>query len=113
MFWGGSEFKTPMPDNVMSKNYSSYIKGKTEILFTDTEVERMAGALQTGRMPTGLIKGLETRRVHLDSLKERHSSTTRCPKCGTDLVERVIKSGERAGQKFLACNAFPKCRFTK
>lgn len=113
MFWGGSEFKTSMPDNVMSKNYSSYIKGKTEILFTGTEVERMAGALQTGRMPTGLIKGLETRRVHLDSLKERHSSTTRCPKCGTDLVERVIKSGERAGQKFLACNAFPKCRFTK
>jgi hypothetical protein len=113
MFWGDSEFKTTMPPNVMSRNYSSYIKGKTETLFTDTEVEQMVGALQTGRMPTGLIKGLETRRVHLDSLKERHGSTTRCPKCGSDLVERVVKTGERAGQRFLACTAFPKCRFTK
>ena len=113
MFWGDSEFKTTMPPNVMSQNYSSYIKGKTETLFTDAEVEQMVGALQTGRMPTGLIKGLETRRVHLDSLKERHCSTTRCPKCGSDLVERAVKSGERAGQRFLACTAFPKCRFTK
>ena len=113
MFWGDSEFKTTMPPNVMSSGYSSYIKVKTEILFTEAEVEKMVGALQTGRMPTGLIKGLETRRVHLDSLKERHGSTTRCPKCGSDLIERVVKSGERAGQRFLACTAFPKCRFTK
>lgn len=113
MFWGDSEFKTTMPPNVMSSGYSSYIKVKTEILFTEAEVEQMVGALQTGRLPTGLIKGLETRRVHLDSLKERHSSTTRCPKCGSGLVERVAKSGERAGQRFLACKAFPKCRFTK
>ena len=113
MFWGDSEFKTPMPPNVMCKGYSSYITGKSEILFTDAEVEKMVEALQTGRMPTGLIKGLETRRVHLDSLNERHGSTSKCPKCGTDLVERTVKSGERAGQRFLACNAFPKCRFTK
>lgn len=61
----------------------------------------------------GLLKGLETRRQHLDSLKERHESKTRCPKCGSDLVERLVKAGERAGQKFLGCSAFPKCRFTK
>lgn len=113
MFWGDSEFKTTMPPNVMSSGYSSYIKGKTETLFSDAEVAQMVEALQTGRMPTGLIKGLETRRVHLDSLKERHGSTTRCPKCGSDLIERAVKSGERAGQRFLACTAFPKCRFTK
>ena len=69
MFWGDSEFKTPMPPNVMSKNYASYIKGKTEVVFTDAEVEQIVKALQSGRMPTGLIKGLETRRVHLESLK--------------------------------------------
>lgn len=113
MFWGESEFKTPMPANVMSSNYSGYIKAKTDILFTDDEVAQMTEALQTGRMPTGLIKGFETRRVHLESLKDRHESTTRCPKCGSDLVERVAKSGGRAGQRFLACTAYPKCRFTR
>lgn len=113
MFWGESEFKTKMPANVLSRNYSSYIKEKNETLFTDAEVEAIVEALQSGRMQTGLLKGLETRRVHLESLKGRHGSTTRCPKCGSDLVERAVKSGERAGQRFLACKAFPKCRFTK
>ena len=113
MFWGESEFKTPMPENVMSKGYVTYIKGKTKILLAESEVEQILEALQTGRLPTGLIKGWETRRVHLDSLQERHGSTTHCPKCGSELKEQVAKRGERAGQKFLACSAFPKCRFTK
>lgn len=113
MFWGESQFKTPMPPNVLSKGYATYIKSKAAVLFSDTEVEELVKALQSGRMPTGLLQGLETRRVHLESLKERHSSTTQCPKCGAALAERVVKSGARAGQRFLGCTAFPKCRFTR
>lgn len=113
MFWGESQFKTPMPANVMSSGYATYIKAKTSVLFTNEEVEQMVGALQSGRMPAGLFKGQETRRVHLESLKERHSSTTQCPKCGSALIERTAKSGPRAGLRFLACTAFPKCRFTR
>lgn len=113
MFWGESEFKTEMPSNVMARGYATYIKSKTDVLFSDDEVGQLVEALKTGRLPTGLFKGLETRRQHLVSLKQRHDSTTRCPKCGADLVERLVKSGERAGQKFLGCSAFPKCRFTK
>lgn len=113
MFWGESEFKTEMPPNVISKGYSSYIKSKRNVLFSDMEIAQFVETLQTGRLPTGLLKGMETRRQHLDSLKERHNSTTRCPKCGADLVERMVKSGERVGQKFLGCSAYPKCRFTR
>ena len=102
-----------MPANVMSSGYATYIKAKTSVLFTDEEVEQMVGALQSGRMPAGLFKGLETRRVHLESLRERHGSTTQCPKCGSALAERTAKSGPRAGMRFLACTAFPKCRFTR
>lgn len=113
MFWGESKFKTEMPPNVVSSGYATYIKSKTEVLFCDEEVGQLVEALQSGRLPMGLLKGLETRRQHLDSLKGRHESTTRCPKCGAALMERLVKSGERAGQKFLGCSAFPKCRFTK
>ena len=113
MFWGDSEFKTPMPANVLSRNYATYIKSKTDVLFSDAEVTRIVTALQSGRMPTGFIQGLETRRVHLESLADRHGSNTRCPKCGAELVERIAKRGERAGERFLACRAFPRCRFTK
>ena len=113
MFWGESEFKTSMPPNVMSRGYATYIKGKTEVLFSDEDVARIFNALQDGRMPTGLFSGMQTRRAHLESLAERHGSNTRCPKCGAELVERVVKNGDRAGERFLGCRAYPRCRFTK
>lgn len=112
-FIGECEFKTEVPPNVMARGYVTYVKGKTDVLFSDDEVGQFVVALQTGRLPTGLLKGLHTRQQHLDSLQERHESAVRCPKCGADLVERLVKTGDRAGQRFLGCSAFPKCRFTR
>ena len=54
-----------------------------------------------------------TNRDHIKSLRERHSSTTVCPKCGSNLVERTARNGPNAGSKFLGCENYPKCRFTK
>lgn len=36
-----------------------------------------------------------------------------CPRCGDQLVKRVVKKGKNAGHTFYGCKAFPKCRFTK
>lgn len=36
-----------------------------------------------------------------------------CPRCGGDLVERQAKRGNNAGNTFLGCSAFPKCRYTE
>lgn len=35
-----------------------------------------------------------------------------CPECGEDMVVRTAKRGANAGQEFLACSAYPKCRKT-
>jgi hypothetical protein len=35
-----------------------------------------------------------------------------CPKCSSDLVTRTVKKGEKKDSNFLACSAFPKCRYT-
>lgn len=35
----------------------------------------------------------------------------RCPKCSSALVRKVAKKGEHKGAEFLACSAFPKCRY--
>lgn len=69
MFWGESKFKTPMPENVLDKGYSSYIKSKTEILFSEQEVNEIVDAIQTGKLP----RTWATRNQHIASLKERHS----------------------------------------
>lgn len=36
-----------------------------------------------------------------------------CPRCGSELVERQAKRGANAGNTFLGCSAFPKCRHTE
>ncbi|GFD91051.1 membrane protein [Tenacibaculum sp. KUL152] len=36
-----------------------------------------------------------------------------CPRCGSELVERQAKRGANAGNAFLGCSAFPKCRYTE
>ncbi len=36
-----------------------------------------------------------------------------CPRCGSDLVQRVARRGKRQGEAFLGCSAYPKCRYSK
>lgn len=106
MFWGDAKFKTPMPVNVMTHGYTRYIKSKQTVEFSDAEVMQLIEALRTGMLP----KTWATRTAHIHSLKERHSSSTTCPTCGSPLVQRTMKSGPNAGRQFLGCSAYPKCR---
>ena len=112
-FIGECQLKTAMPDNVMTEGYSGYIKRKTEVMFSDDDVKAFVDAIKTGMMPKGLLKSFETRKTHLESLEQRHLSTTTCPKCGSPLSLRTTKSGANVGKQFYGCSAFPKCRFTK
>ncbi len=36
-----------------------------------------------------------------------------CPKCGGRLVERTATRGKNAGNRFLGCETFPRCRHTE
>jgi len=107
MFWGESEFKTPMPESVMDRGLPRYIKSKTRILFPNNEVQQIVAAIQSGRLPTTW----KTKTDHVDALKQRFTSTTVCPKCGSPLVLRTAKSGKNAGNQFYGCSGFPKCRY--
>lgn len=113
MFWGECEFKTPMPENVRSTGYIGFIKKHAAVLLTDAEVQQFVAAIQSGKMPKGMIKSFETRATHLASLKDRHGSTEKCPKCGSALILRTVKSGDKAGSQFYGCSNFPKCRYTR
>lgn len=109
MFWGESQFKTPMPANVMDRGYTGYIKSKTEVLFSEAEVAEIVAAIKTGMLP----KSWKTRREHVQKLEQRFSSTTVCPKCGCELVLRTARSGNNAGGQFYGCSGFPKCRYVR
>ena len=107
MFWGECEFKTLLPRNVINSGYTSFIKNHTAVLFSDQEVQEIVDTLKIGVLP----KSWATRRKHVSSLKDRFSSTTTCPKCGSRLVLRTAKSGATPGSQFFGCSKYPACRY--
>lgn len=66
--------------------------------------------------PIILIDGNELLSLVNDVQTEPKIGTTKqaaCPRCGSELVERQAKRGANAGNAFLGCSAFPKCRYTE
>jgi len=107
-FVGDCKFKTHLPSNVINSGLGRYIKRFQTLILSPNEIHQI-----TDKLEQHLSKSTVATRDHVRSLRERHSSTTVCPKCGSNLVERKVKKGPRAGSKFLGCESYPKCRFTK
>jgi restriction system protein len=109
VFWGGCEFKTKPPDNVIAGSHTGYIKSKKEVLLSNEEGTTAWNKLLTLKSNTPLLAGFS----HVKSLKQRYTSDTVCPKCGSALVKRKAHEGTFAGREFLGCKAYPRCSYTK
>lgn len=107
-FVGDCRFKTRLPDNVINSRLGKYIKQFQNNILTPLEVDKIVEKLENH-----ISEATLTTRDHIRSLRERHSSTTVCPKCGSNLVERTARKGPNAGSKFFGCENYPRCRFTK
>lgn len=107
-FVGDCEFKTNMPPNVIKSGLGSHIKKYREHLLSSEEIKRISNQLEK-HMSVSTI----TTKDHIKSLRERHGSTTVCPRCGSNLVERTARNGPKSGSQFLGCENYPRCRFTK
>jgi len=107
-FVGDCKFKTRLPENVLNSRLGKYIKQFKNLIIDPLEVDRIVLQIQRHELESSL-----SNRDHIRSLRVRHSSTTVCPKCGSNLVERTVRKGPKAGSKFLGCDNYPKCRFTK
>ena len=107
-FVGGCEFKTKLPYNVINSGIGGFIKQFQNQILPDEDVNQVIKAIEQHLSEPSLSK-----KDHLRSLQERHSSNIICPKCGSDLIERITKKGPDVGKKFLGCKNYPKCRFTK
>lgn len=102
-----AKLKTELPKNVMTYGLSTYIKCFQNTVFSTSELklyEQRISKLQELNIST---------QDHVASLKSRHSSNTTCPKCGGELKQRQAKNGKSAGDYFLGCSNFPKCRCAK
>ncbi len=108
-FVGGSTFKTQMPENVTrGTGFVRYIKSFKQPVFREVEVDALMYVLQANRRaPT-----FATHREHVQNLKRRSDpgAQRQCPKCGSELLIRTVKSGAKVGEQFWGCSTYPKCR---
>lgn len=124
-------FKKKMPDNVMDRGLATYIKGFKTPRLSNEQVWEICGKLHGLKEDPTL-----NRKAHMHSLQERHAPNASpaerraaatkiraetinddempdnpCPKCGSALVIKTAKKGERAGKEFWGCSSYPKCRY--
>lgn len=114
IFWGDCEFKSPMPENVFkggifNSKFKDYIESKNLVLLTPYEVNSICSYLTKAKEDAGFFGGLR----HSREIKEKYASTTTCPKCGGNLIERISSKAQSAGEPFLGCSNYPRCLYTK
>ena len=102
-----TKLKTELPNNVMTHGLSSYIKRFQSIVYSSSELDLFEQKILQ-------LRDLNiSTKEHVANLKSRHSSNSICPKCGSELKQKQAKRGKSAGNYFLGCSNFPKCRYTK
>ncbi|WP_027156514.1 nuclease-related domain-containing protein [Methylobacter luteus] len=113
VFVGDSDFKTPMPDNVVYLGgYIRFIKSKIQPLLSDSEVLAICNKIASGQLKPSL-------KTHMDHVKhvktiveekQRQVDENACPKCGRPMILRTARNGDNQGKQFWGCTGFPKCR---
>jgi predicted RNA-binding Zn-ribbon protein involved in translation (DUF1610 family) len=113
VFVGDSTFKTDMPNNVTyGGGYLRFIKSKTQSVLSESEVKEITGKIEEGM----LTPSFKTNREHVAHVRnivagKENNNSMACPKCGSLMVLREVKKGQKLGKKFWGCSGFPKCRY--
>jgi len=107
VFVGSGEFRTSMPLNVVYLDeLCTFIRSKTEPLLGKGKYLWSIDRLE--RLQEGLpIPSNEPRDFKIID------PNPSCPICGKKMVVRTAQKGKNAGQEFLGCSNFPKCRGTR
>lgn len=121
------ELKTTVPKNVIrGRAYVDYVESFTTPVLSVEQVMAILKGIQDEKLsPTWA-----TDRQHIAHLKSVHDTEVvqkpvftapppesqlsvappSCPRCGGDMVKRIVKRGEKAGTGIWGCQHYPKCR---
>lgn len=81
---------------IFTQEARAFARGKPLELIDGTGLLKMITEVQKRQMPIKV-----------------ESNDILCPFCGNSMVIRTAKKGNRTGDKFWGCSAFPKCRGTR
>ena len=93
---------------------TSGVYTKEAVRFADGKPLELIDGAQLSRMITPV--SIEKREKDLSTNPGKSSDTEclpACPLCQSPVVLRTAKRGTNAGNKFLGCSSYPKCRYTR
>ncbi len=92
-------------------------EGMAEPIEAKAEPQEIQTGPQEIAPDTQETKEEETQTKEVEATLESESTAEAepmiCPKCGSPLVLRTAKKGDKAGNQFYGCSSFPKCRYIK
>ena len=106
-FIGFCSFKEALPSTVIKDGLRAHILGFKDSVLSETELRRVINALNSLKSDPFTRHSSDVR-----PLKARLGSPT-CPKCGSPLAARTLKTGPSAGSKILGCSSYPRCQYIK
>jgi restriction system protein len=120
VFIGDSDFRTPMPDNVVyAGGYIRYIKNKQQPILSDFEVHDICKKIETGRLSPSIkthinharhVRTIVEKKQQQQVMRPKTEHDNVCPKCGQSMVLRTARSGANKGNEFWGCSGYPQCR---
>jgi len=112
VFIGDSDFKTPMPENVVyAGGYIRFVKSKQQPILNDNEVGEICRKIQSGRLKPSIKTHVEHVNHVRTIIEQKHQrNDNACPKCGKPMVLRTARNGDNQGNQFWGCSGYPKCR---
>ena len=104
-----SRLMTTLPPQVMTDNYLEFVRSVEKVALSPDEFDSIC----TGLDALAVESDAASRDRHVEELHARFASTTRCPKCGGDLVKRQSRTRGNEDNFFYGCSNFPSCRYVR
>lgn len=114
LFVGDSEFKTPMPENVVqgAHHFVDHVKSHQTPVIKDEQVPQIVSVIGEW---AGTVTEDEKRR-HVNNLRRNKGPVTAsagaptCPRCGKPMV---LRTNRKDGSQFWGCPGYPGCQGTR
>ncbi len=92
--------------------YIRYIKSKKTKVLTPEQVRQIIDQIEAGRLTTSFKTHREHAKHIRETVQEKQNSVV-CPRCGSTMVLRQSKKGEKPGERFWGCSRYPQCKGIK
>lgn len=110
LFTGIAGFKTKMSNKITyGGEYLKYIRSKTDVLLSTTEIEKFISTIEVKRKRQGLTNESD----HIEKYQQKVSALELgdiCPSCGSKMEVRRVENGLASSKQMLVCHLYPTCR---